>query len=82
MRYLLEQLQTKSRQNKATYQTFGKVASSNAPYEMVFTARIRQAEVLPPGRYLQMLKILNRMARSDKNKDFLDQVQRDRKSVV
>ena len=41
---------------------------------MVFAVRIRQVEVLPPGRYPQVLKILNRMARSDKNKDFLDQV--------
>lgn len=74
MRYLLGQLQAELGQNEAAYQTFGKVASSNAPYEMVFAARIRQAEVLPPGRYPQVLKILNRMARSDKNKDFLDQV--------
>ena len=74
MRYLLGQLQTELGQNEAAYQTFGKVASSNPPYEMEFAARIRQAEVLPPSRYPQVLKMLHRMTKSDKNKDFLDQV--------
>ena len=74
MRYLLGQLQTELGQNEAAYQTFGKVASSNPPYEMEFAARIRQAEVLPPSRYPQVLKMLHRMTKSDKNKDYLDQV--------
>lgn len=74
MRYLLGQLQTELGQHEAAYQTFGKVASSNPPYEMEFAARIRQAEVLPPSRYPQVLKMLHRMTKSDKNKDYLDQV--------
>ena len=74
MRYLLGQLQTELGQNEAAYQTFGKVASSNPPYEMEFAARLRQAEVLPPSRYPQVLKMLHRMTKSDKNKDYLDQV--------
>ncbi len=74
MRYLLGQLQTELGQNEAAYQSFGKVASSNPPYEMEFAARIRQAEVLPPSRYPQVLKMLHRMTKSDKNKDYLDQV--------
>ena len=71
MRYLLGQLQTELGQNEAAYQTFGKVASSNPPYEMEFAARLRQAEVLSSSRYPQVLKMLHRMTKSDKNKDYL-----------
>lgn len=74
MRYLLGQIQTELGQNEAAYLTFGKVASSNPPYELEFAARIRQAEVLPPHRYQEVLKMLKRMAKSPKNKDYLDQV--------
>jgi hypothetical protein len=73
-RYLLGQLYMKSNQNELAYQTFGKVASSNPPYEIEFSARIRQTEVFPGGNYDNVLKMLRRMAKSDKNKDFLDQV--------
>ncbi|MDR1102729.1 MAG: tetratricopeptide repeat protein [Tannerella sp.] len=74
MRYLLGQLQAGQGQNAEAYRTFGKVASSNPPYELEFAARIRQTEVFPGASYQNVLKMLRRMARSDKNKDYLDQV--------
>ncbi|MDR1380777.1 MAG: hypothetical protein LBJ47_04775 [Tannerella sp.] len=74
MRYLLGQLYMNSGQNGLAYGTFGKVASSNPPYEIEFASRIRQTEVFPGGNYNRVLKMLKRMAKSDKNKDFLDQV--------
>ena len=50
------------------------MASANPPYELEFAARIRQAEVLPPSRWQQVLSMLRRMSKSDKNKNYLDQV--------
>jgi tetratricopeptide (TPR) repeat protein len=74
MRYLLGQIYMVTGQNEAAYRTFGKVASSNPPYEIEFAARIRQTEVFPGGNYNKVLKMLKRMSKSDKNRDFLDQV--------
>jgi tetratricopeptide (TPR) repeat protein len=74
MRYLLGQLHAALGQNGEAYRTFGKVASSSPPYELEFAARIRQTEVVPGASYQSLLKMLHRMARSDKNKDYLDQV--------
>ncbi|MDR1115753.1 MAG: tetratricopeptide repeat protein [Tannerella sp.] len=74
MRYLLGQIYMSAGQNEQAYRTFGKVASSNPPYEIEFASRIRQTEVFPGGNYDKVLKMLRRMAKSDKNKDFLDQV--------
>ena len=73
-RYLMGQLYAALGHNELAYQTFGKVASSNPPYELEFSARIRQTEVFPGGNYQQVLKMLRRMAKSEQNKDFLDQV--------
>ncbi|MDR3267687.1 MAG: tetratricopeptide repeat protein [Tannerella sp.] len=74
MTYLLGQIYSELGQNDAAYRAFGKVAGANPPYELEFAARIRQTEVFPGENYQRVLKMLNRMARSDKNKDFLDQV--------
>ena len=74
MRYLLGQLYMSTGQNELAYQTFGKVATSNPPYEIEFASRIRQTEVFPGINYEKVLKMLHRMSKSDKNNDFLDQV--------
>ena len=74
MRYLLGQIYAEAGQNKAAYQTFKKVAASSPPYELEFAARIRQTEVFPGGSHQEVLKMLKRMSKSEKNKDFLDQV--------
>ena len=74
MRYLLGQLLTEAGRNDEAYREFGRVASANPPYELEFAARIRQAEVLPPSRWQQVLSMLRRMSKSDKNKNYLDQV--------
>ena len=46
----------------------------NPPYEMEFNARIAQTEVMAKGNSKKMIARLNSMARSDNNKDYLDQV--------
>ncbi|MDR2232967.1 MAG: tetratricopeptide repeat protein [Tannerella sp.] len=74
MRYLLGQIYSELGQNENAYQIFRKVAGSSPPYELEFAARIRQTEVMPGSSYQEVLKMLNRMAKNPKNKDFLDQV--------
>jgi tetratricopeptide (TPR) repeat protein len=74
MRYLLGQVYTSLDKKDLAYVTFNKLASSNPPYEIEFAARIRQTEVFPGGNFNKVLKMLRRMTRNDKNKDYLDQV--------
>ena len=74
MRYLLGQLYAETGQRQAAYEAFKIVAASNPPYELEFAARIRQTEVSPETDSQKILKMLNRMAKSDKNKNYLDQV--------
>ena len=74
MRYLLGQLYQQNGQNELAYRLYGKVASSNPPYEIEFASRIRQTEVFPGNNYEKVLKMLRSMSKSVKNEDFLDQV--------
>lgn len=74
MRYLLGQIYAELDLDGLAYKTFGEVARSNPPYELEFAARIRQTEVFTGGNYLKVVKMLERMAKSQKNRDFLDQV--------
>lgn len=74
MRYLLGQIYAELELDGLAYQTFKQVVRSNPPYELEFAARIRQTEVFSGGNYHKVVKMLERMAKSDKNKDFLDQV--------
>ena len=72
--FLMGQLQTRLGNRQAAYKAYGKVVRQNPPYEVEFNARIAQTEVMAGGRSKQMIKRLRRMAKSDKNKDYLDQV--------
>ena len=74
MKYLLGQIYAEQDQNGLAYQMFGQVIKANPPYELEFAARIRQTEVFTGGNYQKVIKMLQRMAKSDKNKDLLDQV--------
>ncbi len=74
MKYLLGQIYAEQDQNGLAYRMFGQVIKANPPYELEFAARIRQTEVFTGGNYQKVIKMLGRMAKSDKNKDLLDQV--------
>lgn len=74
MKYLLGQMYTDMEQDGLAYQIFGQVARSNPPYALEFAARIRQTEVFTGNDYQRVIKMLNGMAKSEKNKDLLDQV--------
>ena len=74
LNYLLGQLYHETGDNRMAYKYLGKVVRSNPPYEMEFNARIRQTEVMSSGKFRQMIKKLQRMAKSERNKDYLDRV--------
>jgi len=74
MKYLLGQLYAATGQKESAYKTFGQVSSSNAPYILELSAKIRQTEVYPGGDVSRMSKKLNQLAKSDKNTEYLDQI--------
>ena len=74
MKYLLGQIYAAEEQPGLAYQMFGEVIRANPPYELEFAARIRQTEVFTGGNFQKVVKMLQRMAKSQKNKDLLDQV--------
>ncbi|MDR2682262.1 MAG: tetratricopeptide repeat protein [Dysgonamonadaceae bacterium] len=70
-RYLLGQIYSTLGETSLAYETFGKVSGA---YPLEFAAKIRQTEVLagiPPERIARQLR---KMAKSSKNKNYLDQI--------
>ncbi len=74
LNFLLAQLYHETGRDTMAYKTLSKVIRANPPYEVAFNARIMQTEVMHKGKFRQMIARLKRMARSDKNKDYLDKV--------
>ena len=72
--YLMGQLQAAVGNKMEAYKAFKKVVRSNPPYELEFNARISMSEVMAQTNAKQMISKLKRMAASDKNKEYLDQV--------
>lgn len=72
--YLIGQLHVKNGNPKAAYKSFGKVISKSPPYEMEFSARIRQTETATDENHKKILRKLKRMSKSPKNKDYLSQI--------
>ena len=73
--FLQGQVQQLLGNNPAAYKALSKCVRQNPPYQLAFNARILQTEVLSGGgQGRKMIGTLKRMARSDKNKDYLDQV--------
>ncbi|MBR3472358.1 MAG: tetratricopeptide repeat protein [Prevotella sp.] len=72
--YLLGQVQAALGDKKQAYKAFHHVATMNPPYELEFNARIAMSEVMAGGSPKKMISRLKRMAASDKNAEYLDQV--------
>ncbi|MBQ7470959.1 MAG: tetratricopeptide repeat protein [Prevotella sp.] len=72
--YLLGQLEAALGHREEAYKAFRHVIRLNPPYEVSFNARIAMTEVMAEGQSKKMIGKLRRMARSDNNKDYLDQV--------
>ena len=72
--FLLGQLEAVLGHREEAYKAFSRVIRLNPPYELEFNARIAQTEVMAGQKSRQMISKLKRMALSDNNKDYLDQV--------
>ncbi len=72
--YLMGQLQAALGNNIEASKAFKHVIRLNPPYELKFNAQISMTEVMAAGQSGKMISRLNRMATSDNNKDYLDQV--------
>ena len=72
--YLMGQLQARLGHAELARQAFKSVLRQHPPYELEFNARIAMSEVTAGRGTKQMVSQLRRMAASDKNKDYLDQV--------
>ena len=72
--YLMGQLQSAAGNNAEAMRAYRRVVRQNPPYETEFNARIAMTEVMAASQSKKMISRLKRMAASDKNKDYLDQV--------
>ena len=72
--FLMGQLEAAVGHKQEAYKAFKRVISQNPPYELEFNARIAMTEVMAQGKSKQMISRLRRMASSDKNENYLDQV--------
>ncbi|MCR5850876.1 MAG: hypothetical protein K6G92_09230 [Bacteroidaceae bacterium] len=74
LNFLLAQLYHETGRDTLAYKALSRVIRVSPPYEVAFNARIMQTEVMDKSKFHQMIARLKRMARSDKNKDYLDKV--------
>ena len=72
--FLMGQIQTLLGNKLEAYKAYQHTIRLNPPYELEFNARILQTEVMPATDFKKKISKLRRMARSDNNKDYLDQV--------
>ena len=72
--YLMGQLHSALGNKAEAMKAYKRVIRQNPPYEVEFNARIAMTEVMSGSQSKKMINRLRRMASSDKNKDYLDQV--------
>ncbi len=72
--FLMGQLQEATGNKGEAYRSFRRIVRLNPPYEVEFNARIAMTEVLADRDGKKMVRRLKRMARSDNNAEYLDQV--------
>ncbi|MBQ7419385.1 MAG: tetratricopeptide repeat protein [Prevotella sp.] len=74
MWFLLGQIETLQGHRQQAYDAYKRVIRLSPPYELEFNARIAQSEVMAATDVKKTISKLRRMAASDNNKDYLDQV--------
>ena len=72
--YLMGQLQASIGNRQEAYKAFRHVVRLNPPYELDFNARISMTEVMAASNSKKMIGKLKRMAASDNNQEYLDQI--------
>ena len=74
MWFLMGQIESLQGHRQQAYDAYKHVIRLSPPYELEFNARIAQSEVMAATDARNTIKRLRRMAASDNNKDYLDQV--------
>ena len=74
LNYLLGQLCRETGRKQEAYEALKKVIRANPPYEMSLNARVLQSEMAGSTQARKMIRKLQRMAKSGKNKDYVDQI--------
>lgn len=72
--FLLGQLLTATRHKQEAFKAFKKVVSLNPPYQLELNARIAMTEVMAASDSKKTIAKLRKMAVSDNNKEYLDQI--------
>ena len=72
--FLMGQIQRLLGHQEQAYKAFRKVVGCHPPYQLEFNARIAQTEVMAGSNSGQRIRTLRRMAASDNNAEYLDQV--------
>lgn len=74
--YILAQLYKEIGEGDASIRNFQKVVRMNPPYVMAFNAKVSMAEAFEAGSANsgEIKKLLNKMLRDSKNKEYLDQI--------
>lgn len=72
--YLLGQIFQLTGNKSEAGKIFSQIPGKNPPYEMELSSRIRLTEVYQGSNTKKPLKKLLRLSKSDKNKDYLDQI--------
>ncbi len=72
--FLLGQMEAALGHRDQAYKAYKKVIAQNPSYELAFNARIAMTEVMAASHTKKTISQLKRMAASDNNKDYLDQV--------
>lgn len=74
LNFLLGQLCRETGQREEAYDALKKVIRANPPYEMSLNARVLQSEMASTTQTRKMIRKLQRMAKSGKNKEYADQI--------
>ena len=74
MWFLMGQIESLQGHRQQAYDAYRHVIRLSPPYELEFNARIAQSEVMAVTDARKTISRLRRMAASDNNKDYLDQV--------
>ncbi|WP_018462624.1 type IX secretion system periplasmic lipoprotein PorW/SprE [Segatella paludivivens] len=72
--FLMGQLFEELGNKENAYNAYKHVIRLNPPYQLTFNARVGMTEVMAGGKQKQMIAKLKRMAASDSNKDYQDQI--------
>ncbi len=72
--FILGQLYEKEMRYNDAFRSYNQVLKKNPPYSMAFNARLKKAQSYQGSDYEDIINGLNKLARKERNEDFLDQI--------